>query len=153
MEADDEGVTAANGQGSSTEADNFKQTGESDQESTGSHSPEPCGKEISLDEESRGAVDSGVTADDVDPKRVARVIRHHIDNDDLEGSRKKAYINANNSVLIYLCELLGINYSHINLNKNTAKSQLFQAVISTISYTSISLTENVTLLIYITISR
>ena len=120
----------------------MKQTGESDQESTGSRSPEPRGEEISLDGESRGAVDSGFAADDVDPKHVARVIRHLIDNDDLEGSRKKAYTNANNSVLIYLCELLGIDYSHVNLNKrNTAKSQLFQAVISAVSYTSISLTE------------
>ena len=47
--------------------------------------------------------------------------------------------------MIYLCELLGTDYSHVNLNKrNTAKSQLFRAVISAVSYTSISLTENVT---------
>ena len=136
------------------EAENFKQTDVSDQESTGSCSPEPRGEEVPFDEESRGVADSGVAADDVDPKRVARVIRQLTDNDDLEGSRKKAYTNANNSVLTYLCDLLGIDYSHINLNKrNTAKSQLFQAVISAVSYTSILLAENVTLLIYITISR
>ena len=134
--------------------ENLEQTHGSDQESIGSQSLELHGEEISLDEESRGGANFGVAADDVDPKRVARVIRHLTDNSDLEGSRKKAYTNANNSVLIYLCELLGINYGHIDLNKrNTAKSQLFQAVISAVSYTSIMLMENVTLLIYITISR
>jgi hypothetical protein len=131
------------------EAESFKQADESDQESIGSRSPELHSEEVSLDEESRGVADSGAAADDVDPKRVARVIRQLTDNDDLEGSRKKAYTNANNSVLTYLCELLGINYSHVNLNKrNTAKSQLFQAVLSAVSYTSILLVENVTLLIY-----
>ncbi|EDQ99107.1 uncharacterized protein LACBIDRAFT_317644 [Laccaria bicolor S238N-H82] len=129
-EANDEGVTAANGPRSSTEAENIEQTGESDQESAGPHSPR--GEENFLDEEPE-TVDTGVAADDVDPKRVARVIRHLIDKDDLEGSRKKAYTYANNPVLIYLCELLGIDHGHVNLKKrNTAKSQLFQAVISAI---------------------
>jgi len=71
VEADDEGVTAANNQGSSMEAENFKQTDVSDQESIGSCSPELRGEEVPFDEESRGVVDSGVAADDVDLKRVA----------------------------------------------------------------------------------
>jgi len=90
------------------------------------------GEDASLNMEPMGETASDTASADVDTK-LPCIIQHIIDKTDAQESRQKAYQQGNTSIFSNLCDIIGVDDSHINLNKRAAKSTLWDILINAVS--------------------
>lgn len=70
--------------------------------------------------------------DGVDLSLATRIIRH-LKNDTLKSGRAKAFAQGTSLIFSYICDLLNIDRSEINMKNRSAKRDLFNAIIHSVS--------------------
>jgi len=90
------------------------------------------GEDASLNMEPMSETASETASAGVDTK-LPHIIQHIIDKMDAQESRREAYQQGNTLIFSNLCDIIGDDYSHIDLNKRAAKSTVWDILINAVS--------------------
>lgn len=105
--------------------------------STPNHVPDLEYNDIGMDVDDAAATEPDYPhalpdQDGVDLSLATRIIRH-LTSDTAESSRAKAFAQGTSLIFSYICDLLHVDHSKINMKHKSAKRDLFNAILTSVS--------------------